>query len=124
MKYTTYHTETTPNGIPFGVPNQIVSYDTNFYISHNNYDNRIYGCDTTALVVTGKGSRFFILDGDHSEQLKNKSFKDCLCYFHGNKRLLNKLSEDLPPLGSSVQDVINSPDQAMEILNRLNKNKQ
>lgn len=119
MKKTTHKTLISPDGKPYSVPNDIAKSCENFYISYNNYDISIYGCDTTALVVTGKGSRFFILDGDHTKQLKDKSFKDCIHYLHSNKSRKNSMSEDFPPLNSSIQSVIDSPDPAMQILNKI-----
>jgi len=119
--FSTYTTFTTPEGIPCSAPNKIVSSSANFHISYNNYDSSIYGSDTTALVVTGKSSRFFILNGNHTNALNGASFADCLDYLHKNVSLINKMSDDLPASGESLQNVIDRPDPVMEWLRRKSK---
>ena len=105
------------NGIPLNVPNRIIDRGE-FYVSYNNYDRSIYGCDTTALVV-GQMGRFFILNGNHEDALKDLSFSDALGYVIDNADKLNKMSDNLPPRGSTVAEILASPDPAMEVLKRL-----
>lgn len=61
------------------------------YISYNFADDYIYGCDTTAIVI-GQMQRFYILNGNHTNELKTKSFKECIDYFLDNSHLINKRS--------------------------------
>lgn len=83
-------------GVPCLVPNEVIERPgEDFYISYNNRDRRIYGCDTTAIVV-GNSCNFYILDGDHREQLAGKTLQECLDYFKENAALHNKYSEQLP----------------------------
>lgn len=72
-----------------------------FYISYNFADRAIYGCVTTAVVV-GQMQRFYILNGNHENELIGKSFAECLDYLHDHAKELNSMSEALPPRGSSV----------------------
>lgn len=88
---TTYHTKFI-NGAPVGVPNQ-VDPSIGYYVSYNNYDIRIYGCPTTAIVID-KTSAFLILNGDHRAALKGMSLTQACEYFHNNLHLKNKLSDD------------------------------
>ena len=55
------------NGIPVTIPNKITTETTDYYISYNNRDIGIYGCDTTALVLTKPDTpeKFLILNGNH-----------------------------------------------------------
>jgi hypothetical protein len=92
------------DGIPVSVPNEVTETNNGFYISYNNYDRSIYGSDTTALVLE-ESTHFLILDGDHRSNL-NKPFESCLDYFHDNARLLNKMSDKLPPRGSTLGDAV------------------
>lgn len=68
-----------------------------FYISYNNYDRRIYGDVTTALVL-GQMQKFYILNGDHRKQYKElieHGFDKCLEYFKANISQVNKYSDEL-----------------------------
>ena len=81
-------------GTPCFVPNDIAVDAVDYYVSYNNHDTGIYGSDTTALVL-GQ-SRFYILDGDHTENYKScASLGECLVYFESNEQLINKYSETL-----------------------------
>lgn len=66
-----------------------------FYVSYNNYDVEIYGDVTTALVL-GQMQKFYILNGNHSEEyakiIKN-GFKKCMEYFENNIDQINKYSD-------------------------------
>lgn len=88
-------------GIPITVPNDIVSITEDYYISYNGLDIAIYGCSTTALVVTNpnKAEKFLILNGDH--RLAYKEIEDngggylgCLEYFKLNQDKKSKFSEN------------------------------
>lgn len=79
------------------IPNTCIGGE-GFYISYNNYDINIYGCDTTAL-VKGQMERFYILNGDHRAQyqpLIAKGFDACLKYFCDHWHDVNGLSDKLP----------------------------
>jgi hypothetical protein len=68
-----------------------------FYISYNNYDIDIYGCETTALVL-GQMQKFYILNGDHRKQYKQiveQGFDKCLSYYKDNINNVNKYSDTL-----------------------------
>jgi len=90
----TLHTKTI-NGKPVLFPNMIESFD-GFYISYNNYDTLIYGCDTTAIVA-GQMEKLFILNGDHRKELhriaNKKGMAGCLEYFKENISLMSKFSD-------------------------------
>ena len=79
------------NGTPIGVPNTN-EQRTGYYISYNNYDQRIYGSDTTAIVIDKTGA-FLILNGDHREALTGKTLEEACAYFHANKKLKNSMSD-------------------------------
>ena len=88
---TTYHTIFI-DGTPVGVPNRVNNY-VGYHVSYNNYDHRIYGCDTTAIVID-KTSAFLILNGDHRPNLQGLSLEDACTYFHANIALKNHMSND------------------------------
>lgn len=88
---TTYHTEII-DGIPVSFPN-VTENANGYYVSYNDYDRRIYGCDTTAIVIT-RTNAFLILNGDHREKLRGLSLEDACKYFHANADNKNKLSDD------------------------------
>ena len=76
------------------IPNSISNGD-GFYVSYNNYDVDIYGCDTTALVF-GQMQKFYILKGDHRAQyapLISQGFDACLSYFQANLAAAHKYSD-------------------------------
>ena len=96
------------NGIEFVQYNSIVGendssvelngkvYD-GFYVSYNNYDRAIYGDVTTALVL-GQMQKFYILNGNHSEQYKEligQGFFKCLEYFKANINQANQFSDKI-----------------------------
>lgn len=90
----------TPNLITEGAQEKL-SFDgkeyNGFYVSYNVVDRRIYGCDTTALVL-GQMERFYILNGDHREaysRLIGKGFNECLDYFMNNIKAANEYSEHI-----------------------------
>lgn len=63
------------------------------YISYNFGDISIYGTDTTAIVI-GQMQRFYILKGNHFENLKNlTNFKDCIEYYLNNLNSIHKMSD-------------------------------
>jgi hypothetical protein len=105
------------NGIPLNVPNRVIDRGE-FYVSYNNHDISIYGSDTTALVIDGRGGRFFVLNGNHEANLKGLSFSDALTYVIDNADKLNKLSDELPPRGSTIAEILASPDPVMEALKK------
>ena len=61
------------------------------YVSYNWKDTEIYGSVTTAIVI-GQMQRFYILDGNHYEQLQGKTFEECIKYYQDNQKLINKRS--------------------------------
>lgn len=66
-----------------------------FYVSYNSYDIGIYGDVTTALVL-GQMQKFYILNGNHSEEYKKiikDGFEKCLEYFNKNISQINKYSD-------------------------------
>jgi len=93
-------------GVPCKIPNrtdEIKTGSPHWYISYNNYDQSIYGCDTTALVL-GQGECFLILNGDHRENFSNciqsmnlskSRLNRCLDYIRENKELLNFRSDPI-----------------------------
>ena len=69
-----------------------------FYVSFNDHDMWIYGCNTTAL-VREEMDGLYILNGDHRAAyaaLIPQGFEACLEYFKSNIALVNKCS-DFPP---------------------------
>lgn len=73
-------------------PNTVTNNTIGFYISYNAHDTGIYGCDTTAIVI-GDMEKFYILNGNHFEALKDRSLEYCLEYFELNVTQANKRSE-------------------------------
>ena len=66
-----------------------------FYVSYNSYDTEIYGDVTTALVL-GQMQKFYILNGNHSEEYKKiikDGFEKCMEYFNKNISQINKHSD-------------------------------
>jgi len=87
----------TIKGCPIIIPNTIINGD-GFYISYNNYDTHIYGCDTTALVQAKdhQQEHFYILNGDYRQKyvsLIKLGFAICLEYFKNNNNKISKYSE-------------------------------
>ena len=70
-----------------------IDNDNDYYLSYNNYDNDIYGNDTTAIVI-GQ-TKFLILNGDHRMQLLihvRDGLAGCIEYVKNNKKIMNKFS--------------------------------
>lgn len=66
-----------------------------FYVSYNNHDANIYGDVTTALVL-GQMQKFFILNGNHTEEYKkiiDCGFLKCMEYFKNHIERINKFSD-------------------------------
>ena len=86
------------NGIPVFVPNDTFDLtDLGCYVSYNNRDIGIYGCDVTALIrMDGiNPTKFLILNGNHvNEYLKLKKYDSCVEYFKSNLDKQNILSEN------------------------------
>lgn len=75
----------------------IVTEGSGFYVSYNQVDAAIYGCDTTALVV-GQMERFYILKGDHRKQyqpLIPSGLAACLAYYQENLKDSHPYSDKL-----------------------------
>ncbi|MDU8350777.1 hypothetical protein RYA05_02595 [Pseudomonas syringae pv. actinidiae] len=80
--------------VPLVSHNSVVA-GSDFYVSHNDHDISIYGCETTALVV-GQMQAFYVLNGDHREAYKAliaNGFDACLDYFKANIEHANKHSD-------------------------------
>lgn len=86
-------------GHPISVPNSTLD-GNGFYISFNETDINIYGCETTALVSNKiQMENFYILNGDHRTKyadLMNKGFDACFDYFKANIGQINKYSDKIP----------------------------
>lgn len=94
------------NGLPIvnynaivGENNSLIEFDgkvyDGFYVSYNSYDVEIYGNVTTALVL-GQMQKFYILNGNHSEEYSKiikYGFKKCMEYFKENINQMNKHSD-------------------------------
>lgn len=94
----------TPNRVFFS-SNESVEYGgktyDGFYISYNNYDTDIYGCDTTAIVL-GQMQYFLVLNGNHEEDLvkatmnagfDGSAFESCLAYFKEHEAEMSRFSD-------------------------------
>jgi len=101
-------------------PNKITRDAKEFYISFNYRDRRIYGGETTAVVV-GQMQRFYILMGDHTKALADLSFNDCLNYLHDHKDQYSNISDDLPDRNTTIQEILATPLPWMEKLKLKNK---
>lgn len=71
-------------------PNSIVSHD-GWYISYNAVDHAIYGYDTTAIVI-GQMQTFFVMKGDHRQQLKGLSLSESIAYFVAHPESFHHIS--------------------------------
>lgn len=74
-----------------------------FYISYNDHDIGIYGCDTTAIVL-GQMQGFLILKGDHRSQyapLVEQGLDRCLDYFRGNVAEAHPMSDKIENIRSA-----------------------
>jgi hypothetical protein len=77
-------------------PNSVIQ-GNGFYISYNNIDIGIYGCDTTALVI-GNMEKFLILNGDFRKQymqIINNGLDECIAFFKANIEHINEYSETM-----------------------------
>jgi hypothetical protein len=96
----TVHQITLASGlvVPVFQYNTIVNGD-GFYVSHNDYDQAIYGGQTTGIVI-GQMQGFYILNGDHREAylpLISQGLAACIEYFYANIGRVNKFSDhELP----------------------------
>jgi len=96
---TTAHTQFL-GGVPCNVPNRtddVVTGSPHWYVSYNNYDQAVYGSDTTALVL-GQVEYILILNGDHRDGLRacitvkdlaTSRLNRCLAYVREHKAELN-----------------------------------
>lgn len=78
----------------YSVPNSTVEGE-GFYVSFNAVDIRLYGCETTALVL-GVMEKFYILKGDHRAQYAERmaqGFDACLAYFEANPNDVHPCSD-------------------------------
>lgn len=92
------------DGIPVLIPNKIISDQPHHYISYNTTDFRIYGNDTTAIVLKRyrhhenlhqyTGDVFLVLNGKH-DKLIGLNLLECLEYFSINEDKKNGYSEGL-----------------------------
>lgn len=93
-----YQNIQTASGVmPLSIPNTVTDCGR-FYVSYNDYDIGIYGCDTTALVL-GQMEKFYILKGDHRSQyaaLQDQGFAACLDYYKQHLDVAHKFSDNLP----------------------------
>lgn len=78
-------------GTPLVVPNRVTE-GKGYYVSYNNYDRRIYGCDTTAIVIDSTGA-FLILNGDHRKAVDGMTLAEVCAYFHANADKKSKMSD-------------------------------
>lgn len=89
-----YNSISASNNVPIEFNQK--SYD-GFYISHNNCDIDIYGCETTALVL-GQMQKFYILKGDHRKQyaeIIKQGFNRCLDYYKNNIVVSHEYSDKI-----------------------------
>ena len=80
---TTAHFEELPGGFTVIAPNIVPFTRDGFYISYNDYDISLHGCDTTCL-ATSDMRWFFVLNGDHRDgyaPLVEQGFQACFNYF-------------------------------------------
>ena len=108
----TLSVQRSPEGVPYTVPNRTTHTSPDFYVSFNNVDRGIYGCETTAVVVGRQMDRFYVLCGNHEKALAGKSFEDALSYLHAHAEQLNKYSDPLPPPASTIEAILSSPRRA------------
>lgn len=85
------------DGIKLDFPNDIIFSNEEFYISYNDRDISLYGCDTTALVDHNM-TKFLVLNGDHRPQYseiisKGGRYEECEKYFIQNQHLKSKMSD-------------------------------
>lgn len=109
------------NGIPVAIPNVVVISKEDFYVSYNQ-SSWDYGCPTTAVVV-GNCSGFFVLVGNHTDYLINKSWVDVYNYLTNlDDSQFHHFSENRNFLSESLTDTIDSCKEAFrKLLNGTNK---
>lgn len=87
-------------------PNRIYPINPEIYISYNSVDRRIYGSDTTAIVIGRVNRTFLILNGNHVESLKSLSVEDAIEYFYSHPDDWNyRFTEDLNIVQMTWKDV-------------------
>ena len=72
------------------LPNNIVDHGE-WYTSYNAVDHAIYVCDTTAIVI-GQMQAFFVLKGDHRQQLNGLSLSESIAYFVAHTESFHHIS--------------------------------
>lgn len=84
------------NGIPINIPNEVRQDCNRFYVSYN-ASCAYYGSVTTAIVTKDqRGTRFYILLGDHRKKLEEASTLDkCLEYYKANPDKQSEYSDQL-----------------------------
>ena len=93
MRYEMVDTSIGP--VPVSIPNDIPISKKDYYVSYNDHDVSIYGCDTTALVI-GQMEKFYILNGNHVSGYKDlPDLAACLDYFRDNSERISKFSDHL-----------------------------
>ncbi|MBO0501839.1 hypothetical protein J1C51_24000 [Chromobacterium haemolyticum] len=95
MRYATIDTASGPMSL--AIPNTVME-GAGFYVSHNDHDTALYGCETTALVL-GQMERFYILKGDHRRQYAERiplGFDACMDYFRANACDIHPRSDKTP----------------------------
>jgi hypothetical protein len=95
MRYATIDTASGPMSL--AIPNTTMD-GAGFYVSHNDHDTAIYGCETTALVL-GQMERFYLLKGDHRRQYAERlalGFEACLDYYRANLADAHSFSDKTP----------------------------
>lgn len=94
-----------PNSVmPAEEDDSLDDKDPLFYLSYNNRDVGLYGCDTTAVVLA-QMLRFYILEGDHRDALaaiKQGGFTACMEYVRQHHDQLHKRSD---PIDESKEDI-------------------
>lgn len=82
-------------------PNEVQQRD-GFHISFNYAHTAYYGCETTAVCVDN--GPFYILNGDHRVELAALDWMECLTYLHDHALELNRFSECIPAVSSTLAD--------------------
>jgi hypothetical protein len=89
--------------------NSVFSF-SNFYLSYNDRDVGLFGCDTTSIVL-GQMQLFLTLNGDHKQALSAIATSDglqgCIDYFIDNIDQANKRSEHV--VAYSGLDLLGQP---------------
>lgn len=82
--------------IPLFAPNTILEGENdNFYLSYNSSISG-YGCATTALVLSERGHSevYFVLNGNHVDDMKNLDLIDSMAYILYNFDLINNIGRE------------------------------